>query len=63
MARPLEVVSSKTKDNSRKKYNEHRDWTAGKKIGRPKQTWVLDAHGKLIPNTVTIGAGHWEKVA
>jgi hypothetical protein len=31
------VGMSKLKDNSRKHYKEHDDWTAGKKIGRKKQ--------------------------
>ena len=52
MAKPVGVVT-KTKDNSRKKFREHEDWMKGKKLGRPKQVWIIDN---------AAGDGHWEKV-
>lgn len=68
MAKPA-GLQSKLKDNSNKKYREHADWEAGKKVGRKKQRWVWDQEPltvtandgskSVIPNT---GFGHWEKV-
>lgn len=59
MARPA-GVTVKTKDNSRKKHQQHAEWTKAKPLGRPKQRWVLDE-----PLAVSAGkqpSGHWEKV-
>jgi len=38
MSKPAGVIA-KTKDNSRKKYQEQDEWTQAKKIGRPAQQW------------------------
>ena len=54
MARPV-GVTSKVKDNSRKKFREHDEWIEGKKIGRPKQRWAWDVEPGEHP-----GVGHWE---
>lgn len=57
MSRP--IGTKVTKDNSRKLPQNHEEWMAGKKIGRPKQRYVYN-------NGVGwsgIGEGHWEKVA
>lgn len=59
MTAPAGIIR-KTKDNSRKKYREAKEWAEGKKIGRPKQVWVFDE-----PLTAASGeqpSGHWEKV-
>jgi hypothetical protein len=40
MARPVGIIATTTrKNNDNKKYREATDWLAGKKIGRPKQTF------------------------
>jgi hypothetical protein len=59
MAKPVGVVSSKTKDNSRKKHRENEEFNKGKKLDRPKQVWVVEE-----PLAVPAGEqpnGHWEK--
>lgn len=57
MARPV-GVTSKLKDNSKKKWRENTEWTQGKKIGRPKQRWV---EGGFVEHTGQPFDGHWEK--
>jgi hypothetical protein len=54
-------MSTKTKDNSRKKYRENAEWSAGKKIGRKKQVWVPNV--AFVTNPQGEVAGRWEKVA
>lgn len=57
MTKPVGVVT-KTKDNSRKKHRENEEFQKGKKLGRPKQVWVLEE-----PLNVPAGeqpSGHWE---
>lgn len=48
MAMPMGIVK-KTKDNSKKKYREHDEWQAGKKLGRKKQKFNAETNS-------------WEKV-
>jgi hypothetical protein len=58
MAMPV-GITKKTKDNSNKLFRLHEEWMQGKKIGRPKQVWVVG------PDTFSDGTfteGHWEKV-
>ena len=52
MAKPMGVVT-KSKDNSRKNHRSAEDFAKGKKLGRPKQIWIIDN---------AAGDGHWEKV-
>jgi hypothetical protein len=54
MARPI-GLSQKKKDNSNKKFREHDEWQADKKIGRARQVWVWENPSR--------SSGHWEKVA
>lgn len=37
-------VQRKTKDNSRKKFREHEEWSKGKKIGRPAQQFNAETN-------------------
>lgn len=59
MARPVGLAKA-TKDNSNKHPRQADEFREGKKMGRPKQRWVLDE-----PLAVAAGeqpSGHWEKV-
>jgi hypothetical protein len=49
MAKPA-GVSVKTKDNSRKKYQEHEAWMKRKKLNRPYQQYDMQTHtwGKIM---------------
>lgn len=58
MSAPVGIVK-KTKDNSKKLYRNNEEWMKGKKIGRPKQRWVVGPD-TFIDGTFT--EGHWEKV-
>lgn len=54
MSKP-EGILKKTKDNSRKKYNEAKDFAEGKRLGRPKQQWVPSMfNGEPLPDEVTM---------
>ena len=55
-------IQKKTKDNSGKKYREHEEWQVGKKLGRPKQRWVLVFDEPLTADAGEQPSGHWEKV-
>ena len=55
-------IQKKTKDNSGKKYREHEEWQVGKKLGRPKQRWVLVFDEPLAAIAGEQPSGHWEKV-
>ena len=48
MAKPV-GIAAKQKDNSNKKWREHNEWMAGKKIGRAKQKFNAETNS-------------WEKV-
>ena len=61
MARP-EGIIKKTKNNSRKKYHEAKDFAEGKRLGRPKQVWVIDSAPVLGNFLDQQPKGHWEKV-
>jgi len=58
MGRP-EGVIKKTKDNSRKKYREAKDFAEGKRVGRPKQRWVPEG---FVEHTGQPFGGYWEKI-
>jgi hypothetical protein len=59
MARPMGVARA-TKDNSNKHPRQAEEFREGKKIGRPKQRWVVDS--TTVHEGVTMTQGHWEKV-
>jgi hypothetical protein len=48
------------KENHNKNYQAHKEWVAGKKLGRCKQKWVWD--GWTPPPEQKPIHGHWEKV-
>jgi hypothetical protein len=60
MGRPEGVIKSKVKDNSKKHPHMREEFTQGKKIGRPKQTWVWDE--PVREEETDDRKGHWEKV-
>ncbi len=45
-------VTQKTKDHSKKHPRMAEEWQKGKRIGRPKQVWIV---------TDAVNGGHWEK--
>lgn len=57
MARPVGVVGRVTKDNSGKHPHEREEWQKGKKIGRPKQEWIV------VEGPGGSKAGFWRKVS
>lgn len=76
MSKP-EGIIKKTKDNSRKKHREAKEWDERKRLGRPKQVWVGSTlrGAPFVPNTMdeiehalteeTIKdyvQAHWEKI-
>lgn len=57
MARPAGVAKV-TKNNDNKHPREREEFTAGKRIGRPKQRWIHAVwHGSTL-----VSLGHWEKI-
>lgn len=60
MARPVGLAKA-TKDNSNKHPRQADEFREGKKMGRPKQRWVLDVL-YANPGSADASKGHWEKV-
>ena len=57
------------KVNPAKNFMVAKDFAEGKRIGRPKQVWVVDELPKTVKlydgtqNIVRAGSGHWEKIS